>query len=616
MAKRSRRSEPVYSRTPVEAERGVCAGGHPAVADAGIRIMQEGGNAFDALAGAAFTAFVVEPAMCGLGGYARISAYAPDRGGFLSFDGYARAPLAATPHMFEPDGSRAPACYGHPCTVGDRAERGFLAAAVPGAVAGCCDAHAMLGRLPLAQVMAPAIEAAQQGIEIAWFDLLALAEVGRHLDAFPDTQAVWMPGGALPSVPYQSEQRYRVDGTALAGTLRRIAARGKRGFYAGRTAKAIDAYVRSHGGILESADLDAYRTRILREWPQRYRNLDYITCFDQVGYEALNLLGHFDLRRYGSDSHAYRHLVAEALAVAFADSMTHYGDPDFENAPVNGLAHAGFAAHRRRAMRVRKALPRPVEAGNPWPYERFVDAPERIETRPGTARVSGTSQAAAADREGNMASICMSIGGAFGSLVYVPELGIVLNNAMQNFDLRPDHPNAIKPGKMPIVAAPVLVAARQGEGTLRGRRRGRLPDRDRGASRVHERRRSPHAHPARDRSPARALPGTRDLRGCADTRGSSAPPLPRGTRGRDGGGESGQPALRPRGCRHPGAAPRRAPRRCGTGVAYLRGGLLMSLLEGAGPRSATTDIQGCFTLRLKRGSPPGPDALRGRDLHR
>ena len=193
-----------------------------------------------------------------------------------------------------------------------------------------------------------------------------------------------------------------------------------------------------------------------------------MTCFDQVGYEALNLLGHFDLRCYGSDSAAYRHLVAEALAVAFADSMTHYGDPDFENAPVNGLAHAGFAAHRRRAMRVRKALPRPVEAGNPWPYERFVDAPERIETRPGTARVSGTSQAAAADREGNMASICMGIGGAFGSLVYVPELGIVLNNAMQNFDPRPDYPNAIKPGKMPIFAAPVLVAARQGEGRFAG----------------------------------------------------------------------------------------------------------------------------------------------------
>ena len=102
MATRSRRSEPVHTRTPLEAERGVCAGGHPAVADAGVRLMQEGGNAIDALVGAAFTAFVVEPAMCGLGGYARISVYAPDRGGFLSFDAYARAPLAATPGMFGP----------------------------------------------------------------------------------------------------------------------------------------------------------------------------------------------------------------------------------------------------------------------------------------------------------------------------------------------------------------------------------------------------------------------------------------------------------------------------------------------------------------------------------
>ncbi len=468
MAKRSSRSEPVYTRTPIEAERGVCAGGHPAVADAGIRLMQEGGNAFDALVGAAFTAFVVEPAMCGLGGYARISAYAPDRGGFLSFDAYARAPLAATPDMFELDVSRAPTCYGHPFTAGDRAERGFLAVAVPGAVAGCCDVHAMLGRLPLAQVMAPAIEAAQEGIEIAWSEILALAGVSRHFDAFPDTRAVWTPGGDLPVVPLQSAERHRVDGAALAGTLRRIAARGKRGFYAGRTAKALDAYMQAHGGILSSADLEAYRTRVLREWPQRYRNLDYVTCFDQVGYEALNLLGHFELRRFGSDSHAYRHLAAEALAVAFTDNMTHYGDPDFENAPVNGLASPGFASQRRRALRVRTALPRPVEAGNPWPYERFVDAPERIETRVGTARISGTSQAAAADRDGNMASICMSIGGAFGSLVHVPELGIVLNNAMRNFDPRPDHPNAIKPGKMPIFAAPVLVAARDGEGRFAG----------------------------------------------------------------------------------------------------------------------------------------------------
>ena len=333
--------------------------------------------------------------------------------------------------------------------------------------------------------------------------------------------------------------------------------------------------MRANGGILSGADLDAYRTRILREWPQRYRNHDYVTCFDQVGYEALNLLGHFDLRRLGSDSHRYRHLVAEALAVAFTDSMTHYGDPDFENAPVNGLAHTGFAAERRRAMRVASALPRPVEAGNPWPWERFVDAPERIETRPGAARVSGTSQVAVADREGNMASICMSIGGAFGSLVHVPELGIVLNNAMQNFDPRPDHPNAIKPGKMPILAAPVLVAARGGEGRFAGAGSGGYRIRDRGAARLDERHRPPHAHPARGRSSARALPGARDVRGRAHPSGGPAPSGSRRARGRGGGRGSGQPALRPRRRRDPRAPQRCAPRRRGTGVAH-RGGWILT----------------------------------------
>ena len=154
MAKRSRRSEPVYTRTPIEAERGVCAGGHPAVADAGVRIMQEGGNAFDALVAAAFTAFVVEPAMCGLGGYARISAWAPDRGGFLSLDACARAPLAATPAMFEPVGSRAPTYDGHPFTVGDRAERGFSPRRCRGRPRGVATPM-RCSAAPLAQVMAP-----------------------------------------------------------------------------------------------------------------------------------------------------------------------------------------------------------------------------------------------------------------------------------------------------------------------------------------------------------------------------------------------------------------------------------------------------------------------------
>ena len=200
MAKRSIHSEPVYTRTPIEAERGVCAGGHPAVADAGVRLMQEGGNAFDALIGAAFTAFVVEPAMCGLGGYARISAYSPSRRGVPEL------------RRLRPRATRRDC--GHVRTGRFTCSRRTTAIPSRWVIAPSADSFRSRGagrsggvlrlstrcsaacRLP--EVMAPAIEAAAKGIEIAWPDLLALAGVSRYFDAFPDTRAVWTPGGALP----------------------------------------------------------------------------------------------------------------------------------------------------------------------------------------------------------------------------------------------------------------------------------------------------------------------------------------------------------------------------------------------------------------------------------
>ena len=130
---------------------------------------------------------------------------------------------------------RTPAGHEIEAALGDRSERGFLSIAAPGAVAGCCDAHAMLSRLPLAQVMAPAIEAAQQGIEIAWLDLLPLVEVSHRLDAFPDTRAAWMPGGAFPRIAFQRAEGDRIDGAARQGEGR-FAGAGSGGY---RTQTAV-----------------------------------------------------------------------------------------------------------------------------------------------------------------------------------------------------------------------------------------------------------------------------------------------------------------------------------------------------------------------------------------
>lgn len=461
-------SQMLASRSEVAGERAVVAGGHPAEAAAGIAMIEAGGNAIDALVAAAFTGFVVEPAQCGLGGYGHLALYSAREGAFVSIDHYVRAPAAARPDMFPIDAGKPMKYYGFPYTQGMRAEQGHLAPAVPGAVHGLCTAHAMFGRLPLAQVLEPAIAAAEAGIAVTWSIQLAILERFAAIRAMPELAAWLLADGAPPKGPGQLGGGDRLDGVALARTLRRIAAEGARGFYEGPVAAAIAAACRQGGGILTEADLAAYCPRILRESPAIYRGTRYVTGYDQVTYEALNILGHFDLAALGRDSAEFRHLVAEALACAFTDSMTHYGDPDFEAAPVEGLASPAFGAARAAGLRLERALPRPVQPADPWPFDAAAPRPVRIATAPGYAGLCGTSQMAAADAEGNMAALITSLTSGFGSLLLVPDTGVVLNNAMQNFDPRPGTMNCIRPGKMPIFAAPALVAARDGGAVFAG----------------------------------------------------------------------------------------------------------------------------------------------------
>ena len=452
-------SSMLASRSEVAGERAVVTGGHPAEAAAGIAMIQAGGNAIDALVAAAFTGFVVEPAQCGVGGYGHLALFSARDNAFVAIDHYVRAPQAARPDMFPIDPAKPMKYYGFPHTLGMRAEQGCLAPAVPGAVAGLCAAHAMFGRLKLAQVLEPAIAAAEAGVPVTWQMQLTIAERFAAIAAMPRLADWLLRDGAPPKVPGQLGGGDRLDCTALAATLRRIAAEGPRGFYEGPVARAIAATCAEGGGILSEADLAAYRPRILREVPGAYRGLSYVTGYDQVANEALNILAAFDLASMGRDSLAFRHLVAEALACGFIDSMTHYGDPDFEQAPVEGLASALFGAARAAGLSLDRALPRPVQPADPWPYDAAAPRPDRIATQPGAAGLAGTSQMAAADAEGNMAALITSLTSGFGSLVLVPGTGVLLNNAMQNFDPRPGTMNCIRPGKMPIFAAPALVAA-------------------------------------------------------------------------------------------------------------------------------------------------------------
>ena len=455
-------SDLIATRNEVIADRGVVAGGHPLEAEAGIEALRAGGNAIDAVIAAAFAGFVVEPASCGLGGYGRLGIWLGPQKQFATVDHYARAPAAAHADMFEVDPKKPDKYYGFPHTKGMRAERGPLATAVPGAVAGLCEAHERYGRLPLARVLEPAIGYAEAGVAVDANLQLVIAGRLAEIREQPAAAAFLLRNDAPAAIAGQFGGGDRLDTSALARTLKRIADNGAAGFHAGPVAEAIERASTAVGGILRAADLAAYHPRLLHERPSQYRGHDYITAYDQVGIEALNILECFDLTRLGPDSAKFRHLVAEALACAFIDSMTHYGDPDFEQAPVQGLASREFARARASQIALDRALPRPVSAADPWPFENPELKPEKIAGTPAQPPLSGTSQMAAADREGNMATLCTSLSSGFGSVIYIPEIGVMLNNCMQNFDPRPHMPNRIRPGKMPIFAVPTLVATRDG----------------------------------------------------------------------------------------------------------------------------------------------------------
>jgi gamma-glutamyltranspeptidase/glutathione hydrolase len=452
----------ILNECSATSHRGVVAAGHPDEVAAGVAMLEDGGNAIDAVVAAAFAGYVVEPAMCGIGGYGRMSAYVAAWRELISVDHYLRAPGAARPDMFEIDEAKGLKYYETPYTKGLEAERGPLAVGVPGAVAGLYWAQRRLGRLPWATVLQPAIALARAGLEVTWSLLLKLAENYEAIREMPALSAMLLPEGRLPRAPGQIEAGDRLPMDELAATLTRIAEEGVAGFYSGPVADAITAAVQAGGGILSREDLADYRPRILREKPRRYRGLDYVTCADPVGYEALNILERFDLAALSPDSVEFRHVMAETLAAAFVDNIAHYGDPDFVGpGPAAALSDPAMGARRAAMLRPDRALPRPVAAIDPGIGDE-VDIGARLSDEPWPPKLAGTTQMVAADRDGNMVSLCTSVSASFGSLVAVPGTGIILNNGMGNFDPRPGRPNSIAPGKMPIFAVPVLLALENG----------------------------------------------------------------------------------------------------------------------------------------------------------
>jgi len=417
---------------------GAVATEHPLAAAAGAEVLRAGGSVVDAAIAAAAAICVVHPSSCGIGGGGFALVHRAD-GSDFALDYREQAPAAARPDRFAPNGHPEPALL----------RTGGLAVGVPGEAAGIAALHRRFGRLPLVRVLDPAIRLARDG-----FSLDATPHLRREIErssgllaADPGLKSIFLaPDGSLPGTGF------RVVQADLARTLASVARHGAQAFQQGPLPEAIARTVQARGGVLSTADLAGYRPIWRKPLHGTFRGRRIVT-FPPPGsggvvLEVLGLLGRDDLPALEPGSATTLHLLAAAMAQAFADRARWYGDPAFASVPVEGL----LAPPRLRALRQGLSAVR-------VPTPRATLTPD-----------AGTANVSVVDGEGNAAAITTTINTAFGAGILVPGTGIILNNELDDFALAPGVPNvyglvgseanALAPGKRPQSSmAPTIVLA-------------------------------------------------------------------------------------------------------------------------------------------------------------
>ncbi|MFI5394596.1 MAG: gamma-glutamyltransferase [Candidatus Binatia bacterium] len=432
---------------------GMVAADHRLASQAGVEILQRGGNAIDAAVATAFAVGVVNPASSGIGGGGFMLIFLARSGRAVALDYRETAPAAASRDMFVRDGQVMP----------ELSRRGGLAVAVPGEVAGLSKALRRYGRLPLASVLEPAIRYARDGFAVEGHLAEEIAETNAALRADPVLARNFLHPD---SSPLRTGETVRQP--ELADTLRRIAVEGSQAFYRGAIAERIAQSVQATGGVLSERDLREYQPKWRRPLRAQHADNAVITMPPPssgggVLLEILAIIRHDDLAALGQNSPTYLHLLAEALRHGFADRARFYGDPDFVQVPLAELlAPANTSTLRARISAVttleRTAYGSTIAAG-------------------GTAVADhGTSHLSVMDADGNAVACTTTINTAFGSAVVAGDTGIILNNEMDDFSAQPGVPNvygligaeanAIAPRKRPLSSMTPTIVTRHGRPIL------------------------------------------------------------------------------------------------------------------------------------------------------
>ena len=440
------------SRPVVAGTQGVVSAGHPLVSMAGMRMLLDGGNAFDAAVACGFAAAVVEPtASYTLMGECVAMIHDARRGETLAVSGQGTAAARATIDFFRGRGlDRIPTGPGKDAP---------LSFTVPGAVDAYLTLLETYGTRSLGEVLAPAVRYAERGFPMYEYmhRMLAIPETRSQLDVFPPGgHDVFYRGGRAPAVGELFVQ------PALGATLRKLvdaaaSARGHRAagiaaarerFYRGDLAQTIGAFSERVGGLLRASDLAGFRAHTEAPFRVAFEGREILGQgpFTQgpVLMQALAMLKSHDLRALGHNSARYIHVVSEALKLAFADREQEYGHAAGDLSALVDPAYARERAALIRTDGVMKEAPRPGRAGAGGARR----VPSAQAAAGAGAAVDGTTHIAAIDRDGSMIALTPS-GGVFRKSAFSAELGCTLSTRSEMFVLEPGHPNALTPGARP-----------------------------------------------------------------------------------------------------------------------------------------------------------------------
>ena len=413
----------------VKGEKAAVVSAHPLASEVGKLILEKGGNAIDASIAMQYALAVVYPNAGNIGGGGFMVYYDKD-GNNHTIDFREKAPLAAHKDMYLNEEGNA---------VSTMSQDGHLSVGVPGTVGGLFLAHKKFGRLPMQDLVAPAIKLAKEGFAITEMEAKGLENVAKDFVKYSTVSSAflkdekWQAGDVL----IQED---------LANTLQRISDQGQAGFYEGETAALIVAEMKRGGGIITLEDLKNYQPIEREPVEFSYKNFHIVSMgLPSSGgvllQQMFGMLEAYPIKEYGFQSVEAVQLMVEISRRAYADRTEHMGDPDFVSVPLNKLLDKEYVLQRMSDFTPGKAtLSSAVEGG-------LVQVEEKEET----------THLSVVDEEGNAVSVTTTINGLYGSRVVVGGAGFILNNEMDDFSAKPGAPNlfgllgtesnAIEPGK-------------------------------------------------------------------------------------------------------------------------------------------------------------------------